>query len=181
MKIRKIDIENFRLLKKFSIDLEDELSLVIGKNNTGKTSLLTVLDKFINQSDRNRFSFDDFNLDYRESFKDLVEGANFEEESYVPQGIKLKIFIEYDENDDLSNISQVMMDLDPENNTIVLGFEYIVTLTEMTRLRKDAQDFLKKASGSEDTEDAKDLVYFLNKNYDEYNIYSNRWRCRFVM
>ena len=49
MKIKKIEVENFRLLKTFSMDLENELSLVIGKNNTGKTSILSVLDKFINE------------------------------------------------------------------------------------------------------------------------------------
>ena len=47
MKIYKIQIENFRLLKNFSIDIENELSLVVGKNNTGKTSILSALDKFI--------------------------------------------------------------------------------------------------------------------------------------
>ncbi|WP_257220263.1 ATP-binding protein [Phocaeicola dorei] len=52
MKIFKIQVENFRLLKNFSLDLEDELSLVIGKNNTGKTSILSVLDKFLNQSEK---------------------------------------------------------------------------------------------------------------------------------
>jgi predicted ATP-dependent endonuclease of OLD family len=36
MNIFKIAIDNFRLLKEFSIDLEEDLSLVIGKNNTGK-------------------------------------------------------------------------------------------------------------------------------------------------
>ena len=38
MKIYKIQVENFRLLKIFSIDVEDELSLVLGKNNTGVIS-----------------------------------------------------------------------------------------------------------------------------------------------
>ena len=59
MIVRKIKIENYRLLKNFTVDLESELSLVIGKNNTGKTTLLTVLDEFINGSDKNKFSFDD--------------------------------------------------------------------------------------------------------------------------
>lgn len=67
MKITKIDIQNFRLLKNFSIDLEEELSLVIGKNNTGKTSLLTVLDKFLN--DTKSFSYNDFNIDFKKRFK----------------------------------------------------------------------------------------------------------------
>ncbi len=38
MKITKIKVKNYRLLKNFSIDLEDELSLIIGKNNCGKTN-----------------------------------------------------------------------------------------------------------------------------------------------
>jgi predicted ATP-dependent endonuclease of OLD family len=53
MKVFKIQVENYRLLRNFSLDLEDELSLVIGKNNTGKTSILSVLDKFLNQSEKN--------------------------------------------------------------------------------------------------------------------------------
>lgn len=46
MKIKEIKVENFRLLKEFQLELEDDLSLLIGKNNVGKTSLLVVLDKF---------------------------------------------------------------------------------------------------------------------------------------
>lgn len=49
MNIFKIHIHNFRLLREFSMDLEEDLSLVIGKNNTGKTSILSVLDKFLNE------------------------------------------------------------------------------------------------------------------------------------
>lgn len=41
MKIKEIKVENFRLLKEFRLELEDDLSLLIGKNNVGKTSLLT--------------------------------------------------------------------------------------------------------------------------------------------
>jgi predicted ATP-dependent endonuclease of OLD family len=40
MKDKKNEVENFRLLKTFSIDLEMNF-LVIGKNNTGKTSILS--------------------------------------------------------------------------------------------------------------------------------------------
>jgi len=62
MKITKIKVKNFRLLKEFELDLEESLSLVIGKNNCGKTSLLSILNKFIvSQSTSNNFSFDDFN------------------------------------------------------------------------------------------------------------------------
>ena len=66
MKIYKIQIENFRLLKNFSIDIEDELSLIIGKNNSGKTSILSALYKFLNRSESNKFHFVDFNIDFKE-------------------------------------------------------------------------------------------------------------------
>lgn len=48
MHIERIKIKNFRRLQDFSIDLQKDLSLVVGKNNSGKTSLLKVMDKFIN-------------------------------------------------------------------------------------------------------------------------------------
>mgnify|MGYP003489602513 CR=1 FL=1 len=94
MKIFKIEVENFRLLRNFSMDLENELSLVIGKNNTGKTSILFVLEKFLNQPDRNKFLFDDFNIEFKKELKTLIESADLvTEEDFVVSGIKLKIFI----------------------------------------------------------------------------------------
>ena len=33
MKIEKAQIRNFRILKEFDVDFEDDLSVVIGKNN----------------------------------------------------------------------------------------------------------------------------------------------------
>ena len=46
MKVKKIHIENYRMLKRIDIDLEENLSLIIGKNNCGKTSFLSILNKF---------------------------------------------------------------------------------------------------------------------------------------
>lgn len=126
MKIKKIKIENFQLLKDSKLDLEDKLSLVIEKNNCGKTPLLAALDKFLNQSVKNKFSIDDFNIDL-ENFNSI--------------GIKLKLLIEYTESDDSSNISKVMTDLDPANNFIVLGFEYVLTADSLTKSGVESKEF----------------------------------------
>lgn len=142
MKIFKIQVENFRLLKNFSIDLEDELSLIIGKNNTGKTSMLSVLEKFLNQPEKNKFYFDDFNIDFKKELKDIIEGDAISENDYVERGIKLKLFIQYTETCNLENISRVMMDLDPENNFIVLGFEYILSFEKYIALRQGWREFI---------------------------------------
>lgn len=92
MKIFKIQVENYRLLKNFTIDLEDELSLVIGKNNTGKTSILSVMDKFLNSSEKNKFYFDDFNIDFKNHIKELIEQDNdLLEDDYKEEGVKMKL------------------------------------------------------------------------------------------
>lgn len=143
MKIFKIQVENFRLLKTFTVELEDELSLIIGKNNTGKTSLLSVLEKFLNQSEKNKFSVDDFNLVFKTNLKSLIENqTTLEPENYLFTGISLRILIEYTGADNLSNVSRVMMDLDPENNVIVLGFDFSLAYNDYLKLRADYRGFI---------------------------------------
>lgn len=69
MYLSNITVRNFRLLKDFSVDLEKELSLIIGKNNSGKTSLLYILDKVFHWKDKGGcIHIDDFNLDYKKSW-----------------------------------------------------------------------------------------------------------------
>ena len=48
MHISKITVRNNRLLKDFSVDLEENLSLIDGKNNSGKISLLQLLNTMLN-------------------------------------------------------------------------------------------------------------------------------------
>lgn len=172
MKVRKIKIENFRLLKNFEVDLEDELSLVIGKNNTGKTSLLAVLNKFLNEGGSS-FTFDDLNIGLKKELDGLVSNPISDE--YVSQGIKLKLFIEYDKEDYLANISQVMLDLDPLNNNVVLAFEYLMDFDKLKLLKDDFEEFRTKEAGKKETKEAKgeeylakDLFFFLRRNHNKY-------------
>lgn len=138
MKISQILINNFKLLKDFKLELEEELSLVIGKNNTGKTSILQVLDKFLNSSEKNKFTFDDFNVDFKNSLKELIESpTTINQDDYKNCGIKMRLVIDYFATDNLANISKVMMDLDPTHNKIILGFDYVLNYDEYLKLRGD--------------------------------------------
>lgn len=176
MKIFRIKVENYRLLKDFSIDLEEDLSLVIGKNNTGKTSLLTILEKFLNHSEKTKFSIDDFNIEFKKSLADLVvDNIQIVETDFVQIGIKLKIFIQYSDKDDLSNISRVMMDLDPDNNVVVLGFEYILDYDNYLKIRSEYLVFDDKESVKE-REDTTgmykklDVYSFLKQEHNKFFI-----------
>lgn len=78
MKISLIKVNNYRLLKDFELDLEGVLSLIIGKNNCGKTSLLSVLERFL-VSDQNNFSFNDLNISAQKELKDKIEKETIDE------------------------------------------------------------------------------------------------------
>lgn len=147
MKITRIEIKNFRLLREFSLDLEKELSLVIGKNNSGKTSFLTALDKFLNASDKTRISYDDFNADLKNTLIQLLIGgvaAVTPEAEYVPLCVRLKILIEYDEDDDLANVRPLIMGLDVSDNHIVLGFDYEITHSKLVEMCIDYEHVKNK-------------------------------------
>ncbi|MBK5552305.1 AAA family ATPase, partial [Pseudomonas sp. TH03] len=60
MKITKISAGNFRALQDVTLDLRDSLSLLIGRNNSGKTSLLVLFEKFYEPG--SGFNYNDFPL-----------------------------------------------------------------------------------------------------------------------
>lgn len=172
MKIKKILIQNFRLLKEFEVDIEDELSLIIGKNNTGKTSILSVLDKFLGQSEKYKFTFDDFNIEFKHQIRTLIEDEEIvAEDDYDTIGIKMILIIQYSDQDNLANISRVMMDLDPDNNVIALGFEYILYFENYVKLRTDFTEFITKENRKKETNPEYTIltIYdFLQENQSSY-------------
>lgn len=162
MKLYKLEIENFRLLKSFELTLEDELSLVIGKNNTGKTSVLSALEKLVVQAEREAVHYDDFNVDTRSFLEDFLSGnlSLLPSTLYSPIGIRLKLFIEYDASDNLAQVSQLIMNLDPNDNKIVLLFEYVISYEDLMALRTDFEAEAKKFDNNP--------RLFLKENHRDY-------------
>lgn len=145
MKIKRITIENYRLLKYCSLDLEDELSLLIGKNNTGKTSVLLALDQFLNASERTKFTYDDFNIDCKKTLEEAIKkNGKIPEVEYKPFAISMRLLIRYNGDDDLSVLRCVMMDLDPNNNFVVLDFSYSLDYINFERIKKEYTAFKQK-------------------------------------
>lgn len=163
MYISKLNILNYRLLKKTSVNCEKELSLIIGKNNCGKTSLLSILNKCIGNNDVGKFEYFDFSISFQKKLYEVVKGlASFEDNELL--GIRLDIYIEYDENDNLANISKLMLDLDPNNKTIILRFDYTLN-TKTEKLKEDFEKYKKDKIHLKD-EDA--FIKFISKNHNKY-------------
>ncbi len=154
MLITKIEVKNYRLLKDFSIDLREDFSLVVGKNNTGKTSLVSVLEKFILKE--GKFSYNDFCIPLRKNFIELEKGSQDSSEIKIT----LDIFIEYSEADNLRNVP--ILNLNPKENIFKLSFEYLLEKEESLLLLKDFKKYM------EQHEHTKDILYFLERNHFKY-------------
>ncbi|MCT4629608.1 AAA family ATPase [Winogradskyella sp.] len=138
MIIKKIKVENFRLLNDFSIDLEENLSLIIGKNNTGKTSLLSVMEKFINE--KSQFSINDFTIDKQLELSKLENKNSIAIPEDLDFTIKLLLEIHYDNNDNLKNISPLILNLE-EENVVVIGFEHSLNSNLYELLQEEFRKF----------------------------------------
>ncbi|MCW8895008.1 AAA family ATPase [Sulfurimonas sp.] len=118
MNISEIKIKNFRLLRESTLDMKNDLSLLIGRNNSGKTSLLVLFEKFYNNEN---FMYDDFSLYLRDELHNINEHTNI-----LDLTIQMIIEIDYNESDDLEYLSEFILDLDPDSNIVKILFEVTI-------------------------------------------------------
>lgn len=159
MILRKMKVKNFRLLKDFELEFKDELSLVIGKNNCGKTSALIILDKMLNSS---KVMWEDINLECQKDLYKKIMDFDMSEQEKVEslEAVNLQLFIEYNDNDSYANIQKFMMDLNPDNNTIVLEFISLIPIKKIIEL--------KEIINEKKLEDFISFSKFVSKNFSNF-------------
>ena len=144
MKIVTVIVKNYRVLKEITVDWQEQLSLIIGKNNCGKTSLLSVMNKLLSESKNISVHYDDFNVDFKNMLFDCVALKKRAWDEKQSQGIELYLYIQYTDNDNISNIAPLLMDLDPNNYVVVLKIEY--SLIDINTLLIDFDEFYGQLS-----------------------------------
>ena len=162
MKITKITINHFRALENFDLVIEEDLSVIIGKNNTGKTSLLSILDRFLGES-KSSFEFHDFNKKYLASKFPFNREEVLSAEEYNPFYISLTMHIEYNETDYIGNLAKLFMSLDPKDKTAIIRFEYVMTYELYLSAVKDYATYCSKAGKKKRT-----IREYIEKNHSKY-------------
>ncbi len=158
MKIDRVNIRNFRMLKDLDVDFEDVLSLIIGKNNSGKTSFLAILEKFL-CGNKPEFTLDDFNIETQEQIC-ACESSSFTPEDYTEIALSLKLYISYTDSDNIGEASELLLDLDDSKHILVVLFEYVLEYEKYIKLMSDCAEYKKKIN--------KDFSYFVSKNINKY-------------
>ncbi|EOT28089.1 AAA family ATPase [Enterococcus saccharolyticus] len=151
MKIKTIEISGFRQITHATFNLENGITFLAGANNSGKTSLVELLNCIFNFGNE-KFSGEDFSVVNTQKWINEVLPlilAFFQEETQkesiisnicnlifpdtdeqneiIIEPIKLKIQIDYDAaNDDIRNFADYIMDLDPSSSSFYFVYEYNV-------------------------------------------------------
>ena len=118
MIIHKITVRNFRLLADVELVLEDQTTLVVGRNNSGKTSLSEAIRRFL-VDQAPKFQIEDFSMTSYDGFCEALEAAKAgrqddEVRALIPY-IELRLLFRYDpEHPELGPLSDFVVDLDPD-------------------------------------------------------------------
>lgn len=126
MHIHKVTVRNFRLLTDVELVLEDQTTLIVGRNNSGKTSLSEAIRRFL--VDQNpKFQIEDFSNaaydDFCEALMAKNAGGQDDEVRALIPSIELRLLFRYNpEQPALGPLSDFVIDLDPDcNETLVVA------------------------------------------------------------
>lgn len=163
MFIKQVRIKNYRLLKDVTLTFDERSTLIVGRNNTGKTSLAEIFRSFLSSSGP-KIRYEDFNqsslADFEVALKAFNEGK--EEDSIRPKipDIQLELLINYKDNaDEYGVLGDFIIDLDEEL--------YETSVLVSYRLKEGKiKDFFQSLDLSDRRKYFNDLRGLINQNFE---------------
>lgn len=134
-KIEKIKIRNYRKLKNVDIYLDENMTVIAGSNNAGKTSIVELFSKIFRKDTGKSMSIEDIHSQARMEDIDKIKGIIREDSTYDDKiskllnihkqlsSIKVDIDIKYDDTDDISLFSDYLMDVDENKRNFYFRYE----------------------------------------------------------
>ncbi len=143
MKITPISIQNFRLLEDVKLCLEDGATVIVGRNNSGKTSLTELFRRLLAEKGPS-FRLEDFSLGVHEHFWGAYElHRSGKEEADIRRAlplISIKLNVEYGKNEDLDPLADFVIDLDEDCTSAKINIRYALASGKIVQLFEDFDD-----------------------------------------
>lgn len=141
MKLHKVKIENFRLLRDVELFFEERTTLIVGRNNSGKTSVTELFRRLFTDTAPS-FKLEDFSLDCHagiwRAFTHFSAKADTETALSLLPTIRVTLDICYDLNTpDLGALSECIIDLDPNCTRAQVVLRYEPSATALEKLFVD--------------------------------------------
>ncbi len=129
------------------LEVDSKTTLIVGRNNTGKTSLFDCLRFVLKDKFDDSFTFNDYPLAKRDElfleFDSFVGNQiSFDELCEKVEPISIELTVDYsldDSNDNLGALSPFIIDIDEDTTTTLIRVEYKLIQDE-TKLRKLLND-----------------------------------------
>ena len=123
MRLCKVEVENFRLLHRAALLLEPKTTVIVGRNNSGKTSLTEVLKRILDDGSV-VFRLEDFSFqaheEFWQAFKKSAGGADDQQVRATIPAICVRLYFQYEKNETLGPIGDFVIDIDDDcTETIV--------------------------------------------------------------
>ena len=128
MQLKKIEVRNFRLLHKVELLLEKGTTVIVGRNNSGKTSLTEVISRVLVEGNAT-FALEDFSsashVGFWEAMQSKAKGEEPEKTRALLPAIEVVFTFEYDASGDYGTLTDFVLDLDPNcgEAQVVVSYE----------------------------------------------------------
>ncbi|SCF73364.1 ATP-dependent endonuclease [Streptomyces sp. Ncost-T10-10d] len=126
-RLTKAVIRNFRLLRRTELSFTDKVTLCVGRNNTGKTSLAKLFEFFVARK-KAALRIEDFSADCYEEFlaaHRLFASGEAEQARDTVPAVTLTLHISYDKDcGQYGPLAPFVVDLDPDCSEVVIRFAF---------------------------------------------------------
>jgi putative ATP-dependent endonuclease of OLD family len=128
MNIQEIGIKNFRLLRDVSLSIDKQTTVIVGRNNSGKTSLTELTRRLLGDKTPH-FRLEDFSLcaheDFWNAFRIKHEGGTDPNIRAALPKIEVLFTVKYDTAaTTLGALSDFIIDLDPASEIALISISY---------------------------------------------------------
>jgi len=127
MRLTQTEVRNFRLLRDISLLLEPQTTVIVGRNNSGKTSLTEVMKRLLSENNPT-FGLEDFSLgaheDFLTAFVALAGGQLEPEVRQLVPAIEIRLTFSYEKNEPLNLLADFIVDLNPDCTEALIIFRY---------------------------------------------------------
>ena len=166
MKLKAVQIQGYRAHEDTTVTLDNDLTVIVGRNNTGKTSFIEVIDKFIGPNKRNAIRTADFSADQRSELFAWLRSKSTKIKAKPPiPTITLTLRIDYtlqgDTAEDIASIAPYFTTLDTTCTTLEIECRYAPSNKEAL---KKALEETRPMRGS----DKEDTILELIEKSGEY-------------
>ncbi|GJL64020.1 MAG: ATP-dependent endonuclease [Nitrospirales bacterium] len=143
MYVQEIAVSNFRLLENVVLSLEKKTTVIVGRNNSGKTSLTELFRRLL--SDKSPyFRLEDFSLSAHEKFwqayQQLQTGETESTVRATLPAIKIRLSINYESNTlSYGSLSEFIIDLNPDCTEALINVQYELEKGKLHALFEDIE------------------------------------------